>query len=143
MDEFEDQWSFNSGFLQSKNLYTEPTKKWSLKSVLGCFCNNCSTYLNTTLQILVVILLIVVMVQVHHYKDTVEEAKTLGHNISKFMYNITDLKKDISVYSDLVMVLVEHKHEIHHFFDFINITENFIEDAKRCVNHYDICPSIK
>lgn len=146
MTELEEDWSFNSGFsqnLQPGNLYIQPGSIWTLKSTIGCFCNNCSIYFGVIVQIVILVLLIVIVIDVHHYKHTVEEAKKIGHNISKFMYNITDLKNDISVYSELAVMLMEHKHQLYHFFDFINTTEIFVNDAKQCVSHYELCPHME
>lgn len=140
MGELEEDWSFNSGFSQHENLYIQPGSIWTLKSTIGCFCNNCSIYFGVIVQIVILALLIVIVMDVHHYKHTVEEAKKIGHNISKFMYNITDLKNDISVYSELAVMLMKHKHQLYHFFDFINTTEIFVNDAKQCVSRYELCP---
>lgn len=81
--------------------------------------------------------------EIHHYRGIANNAKTIEHNVSHFMKNISTLRKDISVYSDLAAILIKHKSEIVRFFSFMNNTKTFIDEAKDCINKYDICPHMR
>jgi len=84
--------------------------------------------------------LFLVIYGLNEYRGAIGKAEDIKNNVDNFINNITNLKKDISIYTDLAAVIIKHKKDINDFFLFKNNTQVFIKEAKGCINKYDICP---
>jgi len=104
-------------------------------SILMCF--------NLLLTVITLAMIGTGLEEIHRYKGVADNAKIIEHNVTHFMRNISTLRKDISVYSDLAAILIKHRSEIVKFFSFMNSTETFIDNAKDCINKYDVCPHMR
>lgn len=76
-------------------------------------------------------------------RHTYKRANRIEYNITAILANVSNLRKDLSTFTELATVIVKNKHMIIEFFPFIKETKKFIGDAKKCIDRYDVFPEMQ
>lgn len=72
--------------------------------------------------------------------DNVTQFLPLIDNITRLL-NDTDI--DMSAFAIVSRVVVKNRKQIEDIFPFLNHTKEFLQDSKKCIETYDICPQMR
>lgn len=142
----------------SYNMLYEHPKLHANTKILYCYLGSIAVLLVIILFLCLIILFSIGGAAVEASKcdnlaEKVEKMETkiypLIDNVTQLLpllINVTHLLNDtgvdMSAFAIVSRVVVKNRKEIENFFPFLNQTQNFIQDSKKCMQKYDICPSM-
>jgi len=65
---------------------------------------------------------------------------SFGDNITQLL---NDTNIDMTAFSIVSRVVVKNRKQVEDLFPFLNYTKEFLQDSKKCIETYDICPHMR
>ena len=134
---------------QPYNLLHENSRLSRDRKCVYCFL----LYANVLLTIILMVCLVTLMLiggaamettKCDHLIAKVEKIEgkmySLGDNITQLL---NDTNIDMTAFAIVSRVVVKNRKQVEDLFPFLNYTKDFLQDSKKCIETYDICPHMR